>query len=167
MAPGAEADALWTDAPGEAVGVQTADCVPILLVQRERRAVAAVHAGWRGTAARVAELSVAGLCHALGCSAAELVAAVGPHIGPCCYEVDEPVRRAIDQPAAFAPAVRPGHYMLDLMRCTREQLERAGLAPGAIRRVGGCTACDPARYPSFRRDRSGARMLHYVRMPMG
>jgi hypothetical protein len=162
---GAEADALWTDTPGEAVGVHTADCVPLLLAHRERRAVAAVHAGWRGIAARIAERCVSELCRQLACDPRQLVAAVGPHIGPCCYEVDEPVRRAIDEPAAFAGAVRPGHFMLDLLRCTRAQLARAGLLLRDIHVLGGCTVCHPARYPSFRRDRTRARMLHYIRMP--
>jgi YfiH family protein len=165
LAPGTRADALYTREPGCAVAIQTADCVPILLALRGGSAVAAVHAGWRGSAARIAQLSVERLCAALGAHPGDWLAAIGPHIGACCYEVDEPVRAALAQPEAFARTERAGHYMLDLERVTRAQLERAGLSPGDISRVGGCTHCDPRRYPSFRRDGTGERMFHWIRLP--
>ena len=94
-----------------------------------------------------------------------MVAAIGPHIGPCCYEVDDPVRERIPDDAVFAPASRPGHYMLDLFELNRRQLVRAGVT--RIERVGGCTCCEPERYASYRRSGSGQRMLHWVRMPLG
>jgi YfiH family protein len=166
IAPGTRADALFSSEPGCAVAIQTADCVPVLLVHRARRAVAAVHAGWRGSAAQIALRSVAGLCEALGAAPGEWLAVIGPHIGPCCYEVDEPVRSALRAPEAFAPAARPGHYLLDLERVTRAQLESAGIAAGDVTRIGGCTHCDPRRYPSFRRDGTGARMFHWLRVPV-
>ena len=161
---GVEADALWTDAPGEAVCVATADCVPILLADSRRRAVAALHAGWRGTAARIARHAVARLADELGADPADFVAALGPHIGVCCYEVDDPVREAMGDPRSFHAAGRSGHYMLDLFEGNRRQLLSAGLSPANVHRVGGCTACDPGRYVSYRR-RDAGRMLHYVRMP--
>ena len=165
LAPDTRADALFTSQPGCAVAIQTADCVPILLALRGGGAVAAVHAGWRGSALRIAQRSVEKLCAALGARPGDWLAAIGPHIGPCCYEVDEPVREAIAQPDAFAPAERAGHFMLDLERVTRAQLERAGVSPADISRVGGCTHCDPRRYPSFRRDHTGERMFHWIRLP--
>jgi YfiH family protein len=165
LAPGTRADALFTTQSGCAVGIQTADCVPLLLALRDGSAVAAVHAGWRGSAARIALNSVERLCAALGARPGDWVAAIGPHIGACCYEVDEPLRGAIAQPDAFAPASRPGHFMLDLERVTRAQLEQAGLHARDVSRVGGCTHCDPRRYPSFRRDGTGERMFHYIRKP--
>jgi YfiH family protein len=165
LAPGTRADAIFTSEPGCALAIQTADCVPLLLVHRARRAVAAVHAGWRGSAAQIARSSVARLCDALGTPPADWLAVIGPHIGPCCYEVDEPVRSAFHEPLAFAPAGRPGHYMLDLERVTRAQLAAAGIAAADVTRVGGCTHCDPRRYPSFRRDGTGARMFHWLRAP--
>ncbi len=161
-----EADALLTASPGVAVGVFTADCVPVLIAEPTGRGVAAVHAGWRGSALRVAEVATRALVETVRCSPDSLVAAIGPHIGPCCYEVDDPVReRMPDDDAVFAPASRPGHYMLDLFELNRRQLERAGVT--RIVRVGGCTCCEPERYASYRRDGSGSRMLHWVRMPVG
>ena len=159
-----QADALVASEPGTAVGVRTADCVPLLLVDPAGRAVAAVHSGWRGAAARVSEAAVESLA-GLGVEPAALVAVIGPHIGPCCYEIDEPVRAAIPEPEVFSGADRPGHWRLDPGDLNRRQLLRAGLRADRIHRVGGCTACESATYASHRRDGSGRRMLHYVRVP--
>ncbi len=165
--PGAEADALVATEPGVAVGVRTADCVPVLLADRHGRGVAAVHAGWKGTAARVCVAAVHELCARVGCAPRSLVAAIGPHIGPCCYEVDRPVFDAFEERAAFAAGKRPEHWQLDLGLANRRQLASAGIRVEAIARVGSCTACTPGAYASFRRDRSGQRMLHWIRVPAG
>jgi YfiH family protein len=157
-----DADAVWSSEPGAAVGVVTADCVPILVAHREGRAVCAIHAGWRGTAARIAALAVRALARATGAPAGDFVAAIGPHIGPCCYEVDEPVLAAIPERSVFRPA-RPGHAMLDLFAANRAQLVGAGIPARAIERVGGCTACDSVRYVSYRRDGVAGRLVHFVR----
>jgi YfiH family protein len=154
-----EADAVWTDVPGAGVGVVTADCVPILLAHRSGGLVCAIHAGWRGSAARIAWRTV----RALPAKPAELVAAIGPHIGPCCYEVDAPVITAIPERSVFRPAKRPDHALLDLFALNRLQLVGAGVPARAIERVGGCTMCDPDLYYSFRRDRVAGRMLHFAR----
>jgi hypothetical protein len=161
---GAEADALYSSLPGTALGVRTADCVPLLVADPSGSAVLAIHAGWRGSAARISESAVGEFSRALSLDPARLVCAIGPHIGPCCYEVDLPVRRAIRQDEAFVPSRREGHFLLDLFRVNREQLLRAGLRAERIERVGGCTACDPARYESYRRDGSGGRMVHWARV---
>jgi YfiH family protein len=157
-----EADALVTTEPGWTVAVRTADCVPILLVDRARRGVAAVHAGWRGSAARIAEHAVGALCEAIGAAPDELVAVIGPHIEPCCYEVDEPVRDQIDEESVFVPAKRPAHYWLDLERLNRLQPRRAGLR--TIANVGTCTYCNADRYTSYRRDGTGGRMINYIKL---
>ncbi len=159
-----EADAVWSAAPGVGVGVVTADCVPILIAEAERRFVCAIHAGWRGTAARIAARSVRALAQATRSPPSAWVAAIGPHIGPCCYEVDEPVLAAIPERSVFRPA-RPGHAMLDLFALNRLQLVGAGVPARCIERVGGCTACDSTRYASYRRDRASGRMLHFARVP--
>jgi YfiH family protein len=164
--PAEEADALYTTEPGVAVGVRTADCVPILLADSRGRAVAAIHAGWRGSAARIAERTLTGLRSALGVEPTAWIAVVGPHIGPCCYEVDEPVRAAVAEPEVFAASDRPGHYDLDLFELNRRQLLRGGVVAERIHRVGACTSCQPELYQSYRRDGTGGRMLHYVRMPL-
>jgi copper oxidase (laccase) domain-containing protein len=88
-----------------------------------------------------------------------------PHIGACCYEVDEPVLQAIPERSVFTPADRPGHAMLDLFALNRLRLVGAGVPARAIERMGGCTLCDPShRYASYRRDKSKGQMLHFVRL---
>jgi len=160
-----EGDALWTDRPGAAVGVYTADCVPILIAHESGRFVAAVHAGWRGSAARIAARSIRALVAATGCRPAELRAAIGPHIGPCCYEIDAPILRAIPERSVFRAARRPDRAMLDLFALNRLQLVGAGVPARAIERIGGCTACDPVLYASYRRDGGSGRLLHFARRP--
>ena len=168
IAPGTRADALFTSEPGCALAIQTADCVPLLLVHRRRRAAAAVHAGWRGSAAQIARKSVVRLCDALGTSPADWLAVIGPHIGPCCYEIDAPVLDALrhfdaDLDAATT-ASRPGHHQLDLGALARAALRRAGVSPDAIGAIASsCTSCDAQRFHSYRRDgpRAG-RLVHWI-----
>lgn len=159
-----EADGLVTTTPGRVVGVVTADCVPVLLVAPDARLAAAVHAGWRGAAGGVLEAAVRGMV-ARGAEASQIEAAVGPAVGPCCYEVGGDVRDAFVARAgdATAPAwVGPEgeRYHLDLRRAVSLLLAAAGIRATAV--LGPCTACTPA-YCSYRRDGSGAgRQLSFV-----
>ncbi|NKI36261.1 peptidoglycan editing factor PgeF [Wenzhouxiangella sp. XN79A] len=148
--PGVEADAAWTDRPGRVVAVLTADCLPVLLADCEGRCVAAVHAGWRGLAAGVLEAAVA----ALPVAPDRLRAWIGPRIGPAAYEVDGPVRDALgEHDRAFRPT-RPGHWQVDLAAIAIERLRASGISDPVD--SGLCTAADPARLFSHRRDgRSG------------
>ncbi len=148
--PGIEADAAWTDRPGQVVAILTADCLPVLLADRDGRCVAAAHAGWRGLAAGVLEATVA----ALPVPPGELQAWIGPRIGAAAYEVDAPVRDAFpDDSHAFAPT-RPGHWRADLSAIAIRRLRAIGVAEA--RDVGRCTAAEPERFFSHRRDgRSG------------
>jgi YfiH family protein len=166
--PGAppEADAVVSSLPGVPVAVVTADCVPLLLAGDEGRAVAAIHAGWRGLAAGVIEAGVA----ALRRRSESIVAVVGPHIGSCCYEVDTPVLDALRRHhgeaavGAASRAERPGHAQLDLGALAERSLLATGLSAGSIGRIeGACTRCDAERFHSYRRDgpRAG-RLVHYV-----
>ncbi len=161
----AEADALLTASPDVAVGVFTADCVPVLIAEPTGRGVAAVHAGWRGSALRVAEVATRALVETVRCSPDSLVAAIGPHIGPCCYEVDDPVRDAVGEEPVFTDSDRPRHYRLDLHELTRIHLQHAGLLDDRIDRIEGCTSCDPERFFSYRRDGHTCRLLHFIRCP--
>ena len=166
--PAPEADAVISFEAGVAVGVVTADCVPVLLASQRGDAVAAVHAGWRGLAAGVVAQSVDAL-RRRGCST-RLVAAIGPRIGPCCYEVDAPVLDALAGAfgarslEAATGAARSGHAMLDLGALTADALRSAGLLEDDIALLSDCcTRCDATRFHSYRRDgaRSG-RLVHHV-----
>lgn len=165
------ADAIVSTRPGLCVAVVTADCLPILVSARSGAAVAAIHAGWRGLAAGVIEAGLDALVAAIPGAAArgQMRAVVGPHIGPCCYEVDAPVLDRLAQRYgglidAQLRASRPGHAFLDLGGLALCALERAGLERAQLGSFpDACTRCDARRFHSFRRDGAAAgRMLHFV-----
>ena len=163
------ADAVVATTPGVPVGVLTADCVPVLLTSGAGDAVAAVHAGWRGLAAGVVTAGVEALATAAGVGPERLLAAIGPHIGPWCYEVDDAVLDALAgrHGQAMGRALRParaGHAMLDLGALVDAALVRAGVPQAAVgRAVAACTCCDPRRFHSYRRDGAGAgRLVHFI-----
>lgn len=147
------ADAVVATTPGLAVGVVTADCVPILLCAPERRAFAAVHAGWRGTVARAAAAAVEALAARAGSRPSALLAAIGPSIGPCCYEVAPELAARFEED--FGEGVvdrsRPAPR-LDLWEANARALGAAGLLPERIDRLGRCTACEHGLFFSHRRD---------------
>ena len=129
---------------GPVPAVRAADCVPILLADASGRGVAAVHAGWRGTAAGIAARAVAALA-ARGCPPSGLIAALGPAIGPCCYEVGDEVVAALEGTGAprsrFMAAGASGRAHVDLHEANRFQLERAGVPRGSIHGAPWCTRC--------------------------
>jgi YfiH family protein len=147
-----EGDALLTDAPGALVGVRTADCVPILIADDSKRKVAAVHAGWRGTAQAIAAKTVGAMAARFGSHARNLQAAIGPAIGACCYEVGPEVASQFWDlfPGIAGPAERTH---LDLPEANRRQLLSAGVPPDRIYLCGLCTACLAEEFFSWRRDR--------------
>lgn len=144
-----EGDALLEHTPGRLVAVKTADCIPLLLADERNRVVAAVHAGWRGTAARIAQAALRALGERYGTRPQDLYAALGPCIGPCCYEVGPEVAAAFGLP-------RNGPVKLDLAEINRRQLREAGVAAGRVVVAGMCTRCRGAEFHSFRRDRERA-----------
>ncbi len=185
-------DALVTTTPGLLLAIETADCVPILLLDARRRIVAAAHAGWRGTLARIAEKLVGRMRMRFSSDPADLMAAIGPAIGPCCYEVgpevvqaysgqfdrardwfSEPTAERVhpDGPAPFGWLTREpaGHNRpeprphLDLAAANRWQLEKSGVPPERIFSAGLCTACQADRLFSYRRDGPGTgRMMAVI-----
>ena len=144
---GAEGDGLITDLPGVAVGIRTADCVPILMLDSQARAVAAVHAGWRGTAAGIIEECVRRMRSEFSTVPENIYAALGPSIGACCYQVGMDVAERFRK----WDAVRPGNHV-DLGKANRLQLQAAGVPIEQIFDAGLCTFCHPGRFHSFRRD---------------
>ena len=173
-------DALITREPGILLTLRTADCLPVLLVDTRRRAVAAVHAGWRGALARIAEKTVGEMQRVFGCTPAHLLALLGPSIRACCYEVGDEVAEAFcarfpageqflsrpaeeRQPRAFVNAfldpmppghARPAHsgYHLDLAAAVGWQLASAGLQPQRICNLDLCTACNTHLFFSHRKE---------------
>jgi YfiH family protein len=152
-----EADIIISDDEDAGVAVRVADCVPIVLAEDTGRAVAAVHAGWRGTAKRAALGAVVALQERFGVRPEQLIAAVGPAVGPCCYEVGEHTRQAFVDAGHHPTLVdrwfarRPGQkFHLDLWRATRDQLEGAGVRPGSIHIAGLCTMTHADRFHSYR-----------------
>jgi polyphenol oxidase len=157
-----EADALLTRAAGLPVGVLTADCVPVLLWDPDHGVVAAVHAGWRGTAAGIVGAAIEAMAERAGTRAAAVQVAIGPAIGRCCYHVGPEV---VEQLTAAIPGERwlardeDGSPRVDLREANRLTLRGLGVAAGAIALVGGCTCCDPDHF-SYRGDgpRTGRQM---------
>jgi YfiH family protein len=146
-----QGDALLEQAEGSVVAVKTADCVPILLVDERNRAVAAVHAGWRGTAARIASAAIGAMQVRFGTEAADLHAAIGPGIGQCCYEVG---------PEVAAEFGEQGRTYLDLAAINRAQLLESGVTVGRIYASNLCTRCGAVEFHSFRRDGERAGRMY-------
>jgi YfiH family protein len=184
-------DGLMTNAPGLLLAVQTADCIPVLVADRKRRIVAAFHAGWRGTVKRIVESGIGRMRLEYGSRPEDLIAAIGPGIGACCYAVGEevfssfvsqfpyfadlffevydsdPVRTRY--PMLFLTQRAPGHspigpsLHLDLIEANRRQLLAAGLAPRSIKVVGGCTSCQRELFYSHRASKGHAgRMMAVI-----
>ncbi len=154
-----EGDALITNQPGLAISIRTADCYPILLADAQNRAVAAIHAGWRGTAARIVRKALERMSAEFGTDPKNVLACIGPGIGACCYEVGDEVSRQ------FALS---GKTHLDLASENRKQLEAAGVPAPNIEALGVCTYCDPERFFSYRREKEQAgRMTSFIMLRTG
>jgi YfiH family protein len=151
-----QADGILTDQPGLLLGIQTADCIPVLVADRRLRVVGAFHAGWRGTVERIVERGVGQMGQEFSSKPEDLVAAIGPGIGQCCYRVGAEVRERFGERFAYAPELFSGDIdadsglRLDLTEANRRQLLDAGLAASAISLVGGCTECNQDLYYSHR-----------------
>jgi YfiH family protein len=185
------ADGLMTETPGLLLAVQVADCIPVLVADRKRRVAAAFHAGWRGTVKRIVETGVGRMRLEFGSRPADLVAAIGPGVGPCCYAVsddviseftaqfhyaadlfrevydEEPVR--LKYPMLFLTQRAPGHspigpqIHLDLVEANRRQLLDAGVKAASIQIAAGCTSCHPELFYSHRGSRGHAgRMMGVI-----
>jgi len=157
----AEADASWTNERQIACTVMTADCLPVLLCNKDGTRVAAAHAGWRGLLDGILEQTVS----SMGSPGYALMAWLGPAIGPQEFEVGPEVREAFvtadDNAAdAFVPASRAGHYRADIYQLARQRLAKAGVT--AVYGGGLCTVSEPARYFSYRRDGQTGRFASLI-----
>jgi YfiH family protein len=184
-----KADGLITNEPGILLGIQTADCIPVLVADRKRRVVGAFHAGWRGTVKRIVETGVGRMRMEFGSQPDDLVAAIGPGIGSCCYSVGEEVLSEFESqflythelfheieasdllhnPWLLTAPRAPRHtpvepkLHLDLVEANRRQLLDAGLSADAIEIVGGCTSCQTELFFSHRAEQGHTgRMLAVI-----
>jgi YfiH family protein len=163
-----EADGLASVDPGTVLAVHAADCVTLLLADPRSHAVAAVHAGWRGTAAGIAAEAVRVLAGRFGALPEGLLAALGPSIGPCHYEVDEPVRAAFRRWPWWETVMVPNgrdRWQLDLQAANRFQLIDAGMSSERIEVLDLCTHHHPDLFYSHRRDRVTGRMAAVIAVP--
>ncbi|WP_348262577.1 peptidoglycan editing factor PgeF [Telmatobacter sp. DSM 110680] len=188
-----KADGVITAEPGVLIAIQTADCIPVLVADRKRRVVAGFHAGWRGTVKRIVEVGVGRMRLEFGSQPEDLIAAIGPGVGQCCYAVGEEVlsefesqfsyarelfREVFDSdqvrkkyPLLFLTQRAPGHspigpaMHLDLIEANRRQLLDAGLKVSAISTTGGCTSCHTELFFSHRASHGHAgRMMSVIGM---
>ena len=162
-----EGDAVITNQPNVMIGVCVADCVPIVLCDPEKKVVAVVHAGWMGTAAGLVAKTVAGMKSEFRSNPARLHAAIGPCIKKCCYEVDEPVRKAFLQGGiewdSCAELKGPGKWHLDLTVANRELLLLAGLLTDSIQVTDQCVCCHSEQFFSYRRDKDDSgRQIGFI-----
>jgi YfiH family protein len=183
---GADADIIVSNDRSVALAVQTADCVPLLIADLRTGSVAAAHAGWRGVALGVPSVAVSALASEFDCDPHDLVAVIGPSIGPCCYEVGEEVRRRFEE-AGFSneqlqrwfgterfdspsnpslPGIGVGRWFLDLWAATRDQLVAAGVSVERIHTAQLCTASHRELFCSYRRDGTGAGRLAAAIRPL-
>ena len=147
-------DATVTHYANLAICIKTADCLPVFVVDPKNKAIAAVHAGWRGTALGITAGAVQVMRDRYGSRPDELLAAVGPSIGPCCYEVDSAVadqfKSHADRDLFFHAIEKKGRWMLNLLEANLSQLRRAGLSDARIDTAGICTVCQQNDFFSHR-----------------
>jgi len=159
-----EYDAMAACEGGIALCVKTADCVPVLLADRNLKAIATVHAGWRGTSLQIVSEAAAFLFENFGVSRGDLLAAIGPAIGPCCYEVDSVVFDAMTGAAGefFKQTGKQGKWKLDLPGVNRSQLLKMGIPPENISSSGLCTSCRTDLFYSHRAEKKTGRQLNLI-----
>jgi len=147
-----ECDALVTDRPGVTLLIRVADCVPMLLYDPVRRVVAVVHAGWKGTLAGIAGLTITRMRERYGCRPSDLLAGIGPAIGPCCFNVGEDVADKFRAAPGLTDCVRSGRdgVRVDLPQANRVELLHSGLLPQNVEMSGYCTACRLDIFFSYR-----------------
>jgi len=147
-----DCDALITNIPGIVLSILTADCVPILLYDKEKDVIAAIHAGWKGTESQIALKTVQKMKAVYGCDPKNIIAGIAPSIGSCCYEIGEDVAEHFFNIPESLTAVGD-KYMLDLPYINKQQLLKAGLHEEHIQMSEVCTACHVTQFFSYRKEK--------------
>lgn len=151
-----EGDALVSSIPDIGLVIRTADCLPVLIADPKNRAVAAIHAGWRGVVSEIVPKAINAMCRQFGSKPEDLVIAIGPGIGGCCFEVG---------PEVAAQFGLSGRTKIDLVETMCRQVGRNGVSPRQINAARLCTYCNPEVFESYRRDREAAgRMKAMIKM---
>lgn len=146
-------DGLVTNLPGVPLSSYYADCVPLFFLDPVKRVVALAHAGWKGTVARIGAKTVEKMQSHFGCAPGDILAAIGPSIGPCCYAVDQPVVEKLStfkQWQSLVTLQQPGQWLWDLWATNKQVLQQAGIREENITVAGICTACNQHRFFSHR-----------------
>ena len=147
-------DALITQLPGVCIGVSTADCVPLIFFDAQKKVVAVAHAGWRGTCARIAEKTLLTMIEKFGCNAADIIVSIGPSISVAVYEVGNEVLKNFENAGFDTGEIfveRNGSVYLDLWEANRQSLLNAGIIPEHIEIAGICSYTEHERFFSARR----------------
>lgn len=156
----APADALITDVPGMRLLIQTADCQAVMVYDPQKRVVANIHCGWRGSVANIIGKTVGRMVEAFGCDPGQMTAAIGPSLGPCCAEFVNYEKEIARQLWPF----RVGAHHFDFWRISRHQLVMAGLADARVLGAGICTRCNPHLFFSYRFARTTGRFAALIGM---
>jgi len=155
-------DALITNVPNIFLGILTADCLPIVLVDQKKRVIAAIHAGRQGTALHITAKVLKKMEEEFGCTSENLLIAMGPSIGPCCYEIDDKVFQSEWEP--FSTFVRDGKRMVDLAGINIAQMKKEGINEKQIFRIDLCTSCHLDLFFSYRKAGRTGRQLSFIGM---
>ena len=157
---GLEYDAMITHSPNRFLGIKTADCLPILILDTSKKVVAGVHAGRQGTAYQITRKVLRKMKTEWGCLPGDLRVAIGPSIGPCCYEIDEKV--FLQEWKSFSRSKGAGKWMVDLPGINMAQMEMEGIREDQIFRINLCTCCHPDLFFSYRGEGRTGRQLSFI-----
>ena len=155
-----EYDALITNFPDTYLGILTADCLPIFVVDQKKRVIAAIHAGRQGTALHITTKVLKKMEEEFGCSLRDLLISMGPSIGPCCYEIDESVFRP--EWESFSVSRGNGKWMVDLGQINIAQMREKGIKEEQISWVNLCTNCHSDLFFSYRKEGRTGRQLSFI-----
>ncbi len=157
-----EYDAMVTNSPNIFLGILTADCLPIFVVDQKSKVIAAIHAGRQGTSLQITTKVLRKMKEDFGCSSREFLISLGPSIGPCCYEIDEEVFHPYWKP--FSTVKGSGKWMVDLAQINIAQVKSEGIKEEQISWINLCTRCDSDLFFSYRGESRTGRQLSFIGM---